>query len=294
MTHPPGPPSQVSEINALTETKTGAAYFHCLVDALTRATEADVGFISEITEPGEKAQTIAICSTVGPAENFEYGIENSPVTDAGNAVCIIPDQAQDRFPDDYLLADLSVEGYAGVCLKNEAGDTLGFLTLLFQKEIPGPLLVSTFLTFFMNRVAAELEHRRSMKRLLETESRFHCIAEQLGDVIFVTDMQHRIQYISAASIHLFGLSPADMNGKNLVQFLTSDCAHLAMQELEKMVATATSLRMLPLTVTDSTGGIHHVLLSAVASFITAEMPETVGVIRAVPGNSAGAPSPVIH
>lgn len=269
----------ISTIFTKVETKTGDNYFRLLVSELAGFVDSEVVFISEITEAGEKAQTVAIFSAVGPAENFEYGIENSPACFVRPDVCLYPDSVQEQFPDDYLLADLSVEGYASVNLRSDAGKAIGFLVLMFQKPVPEPEKVKSALEFFKVRTAVELEHRLLVKKLKETESHFKCIAEQLGDVIFVTDLDYRIKYISAASEILFGLFPDEMQGKNLLDFFTDDCIQLASQELEKMIATKGSLRGLSLRTKGFADRFRAVELYAVPSFRSNEMPEMVGVIR---------------
>jgi PAS domain S-box-containing protein len=273
--------SAITRISSRIETKTGDSFFRLLVSELAGLTDAEVVFISEITEPGEKAQTIAIHSAVGPAENFEYGIENSPSGPEETGVCILEEGVREKFPDDYLLADLSVEGYASVALMREAGIPTGFLVMLFQNPIPDIAVVRAAMEFFRVRTAVELEHRLSVKKLKETESYFRCLTDQLGDVIFVANLEYRIKYISAASEAIFGLFPDEMQGKNLLHYFTEDCVQLATQELEKMMATRVSLRGLTLRARGIAGQFRTIEINAVPSFRGNEMPEMVGVIREV-------------
>lgn len=260
------------------ETKTGDNYFRLLVSELALLADAEVVFIAELTGCDEKAQTIAIYSALGPAENFEYGIENSPGSHQTSQVCIYPGNVQELFPDDYLLADLSVDGYGATGLWSDTGSLIGYMVIMFQKPVPDPLQLNRILDFFSIRTAVELEHRLYVKELRKTENYFKCLAEQLGDVIFVTDNNFRIKYISTVSEHFFGMKPDEMNGKNLLHFFTDDCVQLAAQELEKMLSNNLPLQGLSLRTKNLSGGTRVVELKAVSSIRVEEMPEMVGVI----------------
>ena len=65
------------------------------------------------------------------------------------------------------------------------------------------------------------DRKRAEKALRESEARFRDMAEQVIDVLFVTDLSGLITYISPSVARVFGWQPAEMIGRNFVEFIAA-------------------------------------------------------------------------
>jgi PAS domain S-box-containing protein len=148
---------------------TGEAFFHSLVEHLTRALDASHAFIAEFVPPQtSRARTLAFFAERASAPNFEYALEGSPCANAlkVRGTVIYPDDVAGRFPADTGLRRMGVRGYAGTSLFDAGGRALGILVVLWREAITNPQFVTSMLEIFAARAAAELERSRVEARIL--------------------------------------------------------------------------------------------------------------------------------
>lgn len=91
-----------------------------------------------------------------------------------------------------------------------------------------------------------VDRKLSTKALEENEQKFRSIAEQMTDMIYITDRNGVIRYLSPASTHIFGFQPAEMYGHQFTEYLAEESLPLALAKfhdsLEKHIP-ATNLQM---------------------------------------------------
>jgi PAS domain S-box-containing protein len=76
------------------------------------------------------------------------------------------------------------------------------------------------ISFALEFVQKESERKGAEESLRENEEKFRQIADQMIDVLFVTDTQGIITYISPSSLNVFGCRPDYMVGRNFSDFLS--------------------------------------------------------------------------
>jgi len=65
------------------------------------------------------------------------------------------------------------------------------------------------------------DRKRAEKALRESEARFRDMAEQVIDVLFVTDLSGLITYVSPSVARVFGWQPDEMIGRNFIEFTSA-------------------------------------------------------------------------
>lgn len=159
---------------------TGKAFFCSLVKHLTKTLEMEYVFIGELTEDGEKVQTVAVCVNGKIEENFEYHLANTPCENvAGKELCCYPNSVQQQFPKDNLLVKMQVESYLGIPLFDSVHRPMGILVVLDKKPIIDPGFAQSMLQIFAVRVASEMERKRTEAVLRENAERLFKINETL-------------------------------------------------------------------------------------------------------------------
>ena len=151
----------------------GSAFFQSLTKHLAAALGADHVLIGEVIGTmSDRVRTLAVFSDGQIAPNFEYDLFNTPCQNILALQTVsYPSQVQTRFPQFRLLADLSIEGYAGAPLKDSDGRVFGIMAVLYRQPIPDGHLAESMLQILATRAAAELERQQAEQALKASEER---------------------------------------------------------------------------------------------------------------------------
>jgi two-component system, cell cycle sensor histidine kinase and response regulator CckA len=79
------------------------------------------------------------------------------------------------------------------------------------------------------------ERRQAEAELRRSEERYRLIAEYATDVIFTTDLQLRITFISPAVRRLIGYAPEELEGRTFVEFMTPESARTALKVFQEEI-----------------------------------------------------------
>ena len=116
-------------------------------------------------------------------------------------------------------------------------------------------------------------------KLQANEEKFRGIAEQMADVIFTTDMQGVVDYISPSSRKIFQMAPEQMIGRHFKDFLPEDQIAAALEGFEQAIDEGQPSRELELKVKRADGSLFDCALNASASRRGQEIVGTLGIIR---------------
>jgi PAS domain S-box-containing protein len=125
------------------------------------------------------------------------------------------------------------------------------------------------------------ERKKTEVALRESEERFRQIAEQLSDVLFVTDTKGLITYISPASTRLFGWPPEEMIGRSYTDFLTVNEIPGAQTAFHQVITTGQDARELALVMLRKDGSTFYGELNGSLLHIQEQTVGTLVVIRDV-------------
>ncbi|HPO16050.1 MAG TPA: PAS domain S-box protein [Candidatus Hydrogenedentes bacterium] len=147
------------------------------------------------------------------------------------------------------------------------------------------LFISTILIFFfillrrsesaMKRIAA------SDAAIRQSEERFRTMAEQLIDVIFQTDGNGTVTYLSPAALHVFGWKPEEMVGRHFSEFVYEDDISEAIQLFQNVIVSGQPTHNIELRMKKKDGGFFHGELNGTQIITRANVKGRLGLLRDV-------------
>ena len=127
----------------------------------------------------------------------------------------------------------------------------------------------------LNSDEANLKTEEALKA---SEEKFRNMAEQINEVIFLTDSKGKIDYISPASTSIFGYSPKEMEGNLFMKFLKKTEIPKAVKGFTKTIASGKATIDMNLKMITKSKEIFLGELSA-RVFAAKAFKGTIGVIR---------------
>jgi PAS domain S-box-containing protein len=201
--------------------ETGEDFFFSLLGHLSRALAADFAMVGELL-PNEAGQvaTLAVLADGERAGNFLYDLRGTPCEQVvGRDACVFPHDVCQTFPEDHLLVEMGVEGYAGRPLIDSQGHPLGLLVLLFRKPVPDPQLTEQLLRIFAIRASSEMERLRYDRVLAKREEHFRLIYEHSPLAYHSLDRDGRLLEVNPAWEQLFGYPREQVVGQPFSRFV---------------------------------------------------------------------------
>ncbi len=172
-------------------------FFSSMACQLARCLEADYTIIGELIEGEEdKVRTIAVCKQGVIADNFTYDLAHTPCEGVmGQGACSYAAGMSEIFPNDLLLKQMNVKGYAGTPLRDSQGRTVGLMAALYTRPLANAKFVEAILQLFSTRTAAEIERKRTEEALRESEERFRVALKNSPTAVFNLDRDLRYTWI---------------------------------------------------------------------------------------------------
>ncbi|MCK5351521.1 PAS domain S-box protein, partial [bacterium] len=166
-----------------------AENFTDLVTYLSSKLDADYLMIAAVDDPLSPvtANTLFVYSNGEYLDNFQYDLKNTPcenVVDSGS--CVYPENVQNQFPDDALLADMDIIAYGGAPLHDKEGKVNGVLAALYKGAIRYPESVKDTLDTFSHWASAEVNRVEAERGLQESEEMFRTAFELNPDAVTIT------------------------------------------------------------------------------------------------------------
>ncbi|MEH6825488.1 MAG: EAL domain-containing protein [Motiliproteus sp.] len=202
---------QLADVASWVSAATGEAFFKALTQYLAAVLGADYIFVGRLSADGRRVDTIAVCTDAKIVDNFSYELAKTPCEQVLEGdLCAYPRDVQLAFPEDHLLQQMGIRGYAGAALKSSQGQPLGILVVLYKQPITETSMAESLLRIFSVRAAAELERLAANKQLnVLTQA-----VEQSPSSVVITAADGLIQYVNPAFTALMGYSLEEMVGQN--------------------------------------------------------------------------------
>lgn len=149
-------------------------------------------------------------------------------------------------------------------------------------EIEASLLYKDGKPYAIHGIAHDITERKQAERAIrESEQKFRSITEQVQDVIFITDLQGMITYISPSSASVFGWPAAEMLSQRFPVFLAERDIPLALARFERTLRTVQTTKGFCLNMKRQDGTEFVGELRAAQVYQNGEVCGTIGVIRDV-------------
>jgi len=171
----------------------GADFFEATAKHLAKAIEADCVLIGEFAGGQmERVRTLA-CWMDGQtaARDFELaGSASAPLLFGKSIQC--RSDAQGRFPDDILLAQVKAQAVLGVPLLDPPGRPIGLMLALYRRAVTRVGGPRQLLEIFSARAAAELSRKKQEDELRESEQRYRAFICRSTDAMWRMEFEHPI------------------------------------------------------------------------------------------------------
>ena len=161
----------------------GEGFYQKLLESFYQELGADYLFIARLEVSLNQATTLCLLVDGEISDNLSYTLKHSPCQDvSGNNVCVFPNDVQHLYPDDVLLTEMAVKGYAGVPLCRHNGEVFAILVAMYRTEIANSKALESLFRLFSGRLAAEIMREDALKSVSETNCELQHKIQLLDDI----------------------------------------------------------------------------------------------------------------
>jgi len=203
----------------------GEAVFRELVRYLATMLDVDAAFIAVHADPGRtRMRTLASWLDGRHLREFEYDLEGSPCAAVvGREFRFSPAGVNGEFPAGTLFRNIGIDSYAALPLNDARGEPIGLIAAMDRMPIRDAAIFEAVLKIFATRVAGEIERRRAVDALAESEASHRSIFEASADAIFIHDWETgRILDVSPAAEAMYGWSAEELKRLSVEDISAAD------------------------------------------------------------------------
>ena len=164
---------------------TGEEFFQKLVLTLATIYDAKYAFIAIIDETRPNSiRTLAQCVDKQLTANVVYELVGTPCANVvGQYERYYEDNVADLFPQAKLLAQMSVQSYAGTPLIDIHGDALGIIVVMDDKPRPDISYLNEVMKIVAARAATEFERMKTEQLIMEQQDQLEIqVAERTAEL----------------------------------------------------------------------------------------------------------------
>ena len=171
----------------------GADFFLAIAKHLSKAVGADCVLIGEFASGQmERVRTLGAWMD-GEEAHFEFELAGSAAAAlAFGKPCQVRADAQSRYPEDALVAEVGAHAVFGVPLLDQQGRPIGLMLALFRRPIVHVGPSRQLLHIFAGRAAAELSRKKSEDDLRESDQRYRAFISRSADAMWRVEFEHPI------------------------------------------------------------------------------------------------------
>lgn len=186
-------------------------YIEVICLSLAQAIKADYVFIAKLDKYHTEATTMSLVTQNEVLDNFTYALKSTPCEVVGTGqVCSYPEDIQQAYPDDTLLAEMQVQGYVGIPLVDHDNRAHAILVALYCTPITNKQEATSLFLLFSGLINKELEKQQVLTELRTRNE----IIEKSKEAILICDKDNKIISVNRAFTHITGYNFSDVKGKN--------------------------------------------------------------------------------
>jgi len=173
----------------------GEAFFEGLVHSLGQILEVSHVLVGEYNDDFQSVTTRAYWEHGSIRQGFSYELIHSPcrfVFEGKTVICSA--QAQELYPEDDYFREHQIQSYIGFPLFDSQNRPAGLIAIMHTRPLLKTEFVLSILKLFASRVEGELERRKALQALQNSEQLYRSIARNIPNgLVIVFDKQFRIQ-----------------------------------------------------------------------------------------------------
>lgn len=161
----------------------GPAFFRALTDALcdTLGVRFAGVCLNELVDGQPGFNEISLAEHGKQIDTLRYIINGTPCQETiEHDYYCCPSEVTQEFPEDELLIQMKVQGYAGVCLKTRASGRIGILWGIDDKPLQDTKTIERVFHHFAPRLSAELEQFIDLEDLRSERERLEQAVSNKG------------------------------------------------------------------------------------------------------------------
>lgn len=149
---------EANKLLSVASTSVGNEFFAAMAKALSELLGVRWVLVSKVHRENSTRAYAEVVWDDGIREPFDYDLPGSPCENIlTQSACAYPEDLQNLFPADQLLADMGAHAYVGVPVCSSAGKVLGLLAVLHDKPLEDTQMAMDAIGLFAGRTGAELE-----------------------------------------------------------------------------------------------------------------------------------------
>jgi signal transduction histidine kinase len=223
----------------------GSEYFQKLSEALCASLAVDIAIVGKIIDDGAKVQTLGMTWDGKPAKSITYDLTGTPCYNTvRNNYCLHRDNVQGFYPDDQMLIDENIQGYAGYPLRDENGQTIGLIIALSRQPISVDREIFDFAKIAAARARAELQAHIAQEKLKKALN--EALLLNYSKSMFMANISHELRNPLSAMIGYASLiRDRQVEKQNITEYANEIC--LAGEELLALISDILSLSTLEIS-----------------------------------------------
>ena len=216
-----------------TASVSGPEFFPVLVQHLAQALHVKYALISELLEDDpQKTQCRAIWMGDHWGPPFVYELQGTPCGEAmERGEAFYSDHVQEHFPNDQDLVNLGAISYKGIRLLDSEGNVIGHLAILDDKHFSDEPRTQSLFSLFAGRAGAELERKRTVEKLGESEERFRTLYEDNPSMYFTVSPTGTVLSVNGFGAKQLGYEPHELVNRSLMMIVHDDDKEIVSQSL---------------------------------------------------------------
>jgi len=191
--------------------QTDEAFFRSCVKDLGNLYGTAFAFVGVFANDTKRSiRTLAVWAGDDFVENFVYDLEGTPCQDVLNMdIEMVPCDAAQKYPQDKMLIQMSIDSYFGAPLISPSGNLMGLVAVMDIKPMSLQHWIKPVLGIFANRLALEIERKSSEDELKLAASVFN----ENVEAIMIADRDTNILRVNPAFCRITGYSADEVIGQ---------------------------------------------------------------------------------
>ncbi len=218
-------------------------FFQNLVRQLAHAIQVPMVFLAErVEETFPTVHGLVFWNEDRFESKFEYNCLAGPCEKVFEGQPVyFPQGVKNLFPNNPTVKALNLESYCGTPLFNSEGEVVGNLAIMSRQPLELNAQDRSLLQIFAARAGAELERKRALEALQESQERYRALYDQSPLTYFTVDSNLTILSVNQFGADLLGYTVSELVGQSIFLVLDPEDHEVFSGEIQKSFAAVNQI-----------------------------------------------------